>query len=247
MQSVTDLLNVSAYKFVFIEDPHALRATLLAHALELRLKGTMLLAHEGLNLFLAGHEEEVQVFLRTLLSDPRFVDLQLKRSWSQQRPFRRLRVRVKAEIIRMNIAGVRPALRRAPAVDAMTLRRWLDQGHDDAGRPVALLDTRNAFEADHGRFENAIDWRIAKFSDFPAALLKNAAQLEGKTVVSYCTGGIRCEKAALHMLDQGLQHVHQLDGGILRYFELAQGKHFRGKCFVFDDRALLDNALRPPT
>jgi UPF0176 protein len=245
IQRVPELLNLSAYKFVPIADPQRLRESLFLRAHELRLKGTVLLAHEGLNLFLAGLEADIQTFLSTLRSDPRFADLQAKRSWSPEPPFRRLRVKVKAEIIRMNLSGVRPSQRRAPLVDALTLARWLDQGHDDAGRPLVLLDTRNAFEVDHGRFDNAIDWRISKFSDFPAALEKNAAQLAGKTVVSYCTGGIRCEKAALHMLDQGLDHVFQLDGGILKYFELAQGRHFTGECFVFDERALLDNALRP--
>ncbi len=127
---------------------------------------------------------------------------------------------------------------------ATTVQRWLDQGHDDAGRPVVTLDTRNAFEVDHGTFEGAIDWRIHKFSDFPQALQAHRDELEGKTVVSFCTGGIRCEKAAILMQETGLEHVYQLEGGILKYFEETGGAHFRGECFVFDEREALGADLR---
>ena len=142
-------------------------------------------------------------------------------------------------------AAVRPAAGRAPALPAATLKRWLDQGHDDAGRPVVTLDTRNAFEVEHGRFEGAIDWRLGKFSEFPEALRRNFDALRGKTVVSYCTGGIRCEKAALVMQEAGLDAVYQLEGGILKYFEEAGGAHFSGDCFVFDEREAVDAHLRP--
>ena len=116
---------------------------------------------------------------------------------------------------------------------------------DDAGREVVTLDTRNAFEVDHGRFAGAVDWRIEKFSEFPHALSEHRTELEGKTVVSYCTGGIRCEKAALLMREAGLQNVLQLDGGILRYFEETGGAHFEGSCFVFDEREALSDTLAP--
>ncbi|HEY8050581.1 MAG TPA: rhodanese-like domain-containing protein, partial [Ramlibacter sp.] len=124
-------------------------------------------------------------------------------------------------------------------------KRWLDQGHDDAGRPVVTLDTRNAFEVDYGTFEGAVDWRLAKFSDFPGALDAHKHQLEGKTVISFCTGGIRCEKAAIYMREAGLENVWQLEGGILKYFEETGGAHFRGNCFVFDAREAVDAALQP--
>jgi UPF0176 protein len=154
-------------------------------------------------------------------------------------------VKHKREIIRMNHPAVQPASGRAPALDATTLKRWLDQGHDDAGRPLVLLDTRNAFEVDYGTFEGAVDWRLDKFSDFPDALRGHARELQGKTVVSFCTGGIRCEKAALVMREEGLADVWQLEGGILKYFEETGGAHFRGTCFVFDERQALDPGLNP--
>ena len=227
-----------------IDDPHGLREALHQRAQTLGLCGTILLAHEGINLFLAGEEAGVRSFLAGLHADPRFARLHAKESWSEEVPFRRLRVKVKREIIRMNHPAIQPASGRAPAIDANTAKRWLDQGHDDNGRPVVPLDTRNAFEVDYGTFDNAIDWRLAKFSDFPRALKEHRPELEGKTVVSFCTGGIRCEKAVLYMLEEGLTDVWQLDGGILQYFEEAGGAHFHGKCFVFDEREALDSELK---
>jgi UPF0176 protein len=242
---VNSVLNISAYRFVAIEDPAALREDLHTRARGLGLLGTILLAHEGINLFLAGAHESVDHFLRSLEADPRFLGIPVKKSISDTQPFRKLLVKVKGEIIRMNHPAVQPAAGRAPAVDAPTVKRWLDQGHDDEGRPVVTLDTRNGFEADHGTFEGAVDWRLERFSDFPAALAAHRDELAGRTVVSFCTGGIRCEKAALVMREAGLDHVWQLDGGILKYFEETGGAHFRGHCFVFDEREALDPELRP--
>jgi UPF0176 protein len=239
------VLNVAAYAFVAIGDPQGLRDHVERHAASLGLRGTVLLATEGINLFLAGTPEAARAFLAWLRADTRFAGLHAKESWSGEQPFRKLRVKVKREIIRMNHPAIQPASGRAPAVDAATVKRWLDQGHDDAGRPVVTLDTRNAFEVDWGSFRNAIDWRLGKFSDFPGALQAHRAELEGKTVVSFCTGGIRCEKAALYMLEAGLPNVWQLEGGILQYFEEVGGAHFQGRCFVFDEREALDPALQP--
>ncbi len=234
-----DILNISAYKFVDIEDPPGLREPWLARARNDGLKGTILLAQEGVNLFLAGPESAVRAFVGFIHQDARFTDITPKESWSHAQPFQRMLVKCKREIIRMNHPTIRPSGGRAPAVKADTVKRWLDQGHDDEGRPVVTLDTRNAFEVDAGAFEGAIDWRINRFSEFPAAAQAHRAALEGKTVVSYCTGGIRCEKAALYLRDLGLDSVYQLEGGILKYFEEVGGAHYRGDCFVFDERVAL--------
>lgn len=242
---MNNVLNVSAYKFVPLPDAAALRAPLLQRARALGLKGSILLAEEGINLFLAGAAEAVRALLAHLRADPRLADLQAKESWSGEVPFGRMLVKHKREIIRMNHPAIQPSSGRAPAVDARTLARWLDQGHDDAGRPVVMLDTRNAFEVDYGSFAGAVDWRLGKFSDFPEALRAHADDLQGKTVVSFCTGGIRCEKAALVMREEGLENVWQLEGGILKYFEETGGAHFQGTCFVFDEREALDPALLP--
>ena len=242
-------LNIAAYRFVPLDDLPALRQHLWQAAHDLGLKGTLLLAEEGINLCMAGPDADVNAWLAALRKDARFADLAVKPSWSARQPFQRLKVKIKAEIIRMNLPGavngLRPAAGRAPAVTAATLARWIEQGHDDTGRPIKLLDTRNGFEVDAGAFEGALDWRLQKFSDFPAALAAHRAELDGHTVVSYCTGGIRCEKAALVMQGLGLAHSYQLEGGILKYFEDTQGRApgWRGKCFVFDERAGLDTGL----
>jgi len=110
---------------------------------------------------------------------------------------------------------------------------------------VVLLDTRNGFEVDEGTFEGAIDWRLDKFSDFPQALLAHRSELQDKTVVSFCTGGIRCEKAAIFMREHDLPNTYQLEGGILKYLEETGGVHYRGNCFVFDERRTVDSQLAP--
>jgi UPF0176 protein len=237
--------NIAAYRFVELSDAARWRESIRSQAEALGLKGTVLLATEGINLVLAGSPAATHAFLAWLQHEPRFADMAVKQSFSEALPFKRLRVKLKAEIIRMNHPTIRPQARRAPTVDAATLARWLAAGHDDRGRPVVTLDTRNDFEADRGRFRGAIAWRITKFSEFPQALLAHRDALRGKTVVSYCTGGIRCEKAALFMQDAGVDDVFQLDGGILKYFEVTGGSHFDGDCFVFDEREALDNDLAP--
>ena len=241
------VLNISSYLFVTLSDTDALREHLHAEAQARGLKGTVLIAPEGINLFLAGAPEAVRAWVAVLQADPRFARLAPKESWSETVPFKKLLVKVKGEIIRMNHPTIRPDAAgdagRAPAVAPEVLRQWLTQGHDDAGRPVVTLDTRNDFEVDYGTFEGALDWRITKFSEFPDAVQAHRAELAGKTVVSFCTGGIRCEKAALYMQQAGIDHVYQLEGGILKYFELTDGAHWQGDCFVFDGREALATDL----
>jgi UPF0176 protein len=242
------LLNISAYAFVTLDRLGARRDTLAQFAQAHCLKGTVLLAEEGINLVLAGAEPGVRAWLAALREEPLLAALEVKESWSRTLPFRHLRVKVKREIIRMNQPQVQPAMGRAPAIDAATLARWLRAGHDDAGRELLLLDTRNGFEVDAGAFAGAVDWRLTKFSDFPAALAAHRSELEGRTVVSYCTGGIRCEKATLALRDAGIEHSYQLDGGVLRYFEhLPSAPHWQGRCFVFDGRETLGADLAPPS
>ncbi|MBO1113993.1 sulfurtransferase [Bordetella petrii] len=239
------VVNIAAYKFVFLDNLPALRAGVLAQAEAAGLKGTVLLAEEGINLFLAGSRGSIDTLLHWLRADGRFADLDVKFSLSEAVPFRRLRVKIKREIIRMDHPAIQPQAGRAPAVSPATLARWLEQGADDHGRPVVMLDTRNAFEVDAGTFQDAVDWRIERFTQFPAAVRAHRDSLRGKTVVSFCTGGIRCEKAALYMAESGVEHVYQLEGGILKYFEETGGKGFNGHCFVFDERVALDPALAP--
>jgi UPF0176 protein len=240
---VNKILNISSYKFVPLPDAHELRPVLLERCLTRALKGTILLAEEGINLFLAGPAEAVRGFVSELHADPRFADIKPKESWSEEPPFHKMLVKVKPEIIRMNHPTIRPAQGRAPAVSPATAKRWLDQGFDDNGRHVVILDTRNDYEVDEGTFKGAIDWRLTKFTEFPDALRAHKEALQDKTIISFCTGGIRCEKAAIFMQQNGLPHTYQLEGGILKYFEETDGSHFVGGCFVFDDRRAVDIEL----
>ncbi len=243
MQSTANFVNIAAYKFINIDDTAGIRPKFQERCKTLDLKGTILLTPEGINLFLAGSRASIDDFLAWLRADPRFADIEVKESYSEEQSFKRMLVKLKPEIITMRMPLIQPEKGRAPAVEAKTLKRWLDQGHDDAGKPVVMLDTRNAFEVDVGTFENTIDYRITKFSEFPEVVAQHKNELDGKTVVTFCTGGIRCEKAAIHMQNIGFDSVYQLEGGILKYFEEVGGDHYTGDCFVFDRRTALNPKL----
>ena len=243
MESV---LNIAAYLFTPITDREQLRPVLRERADAAGLKGTILLAEEGINMFLAGEAGAVRGFVEQLREEPRFAALTTKESWSAQQPFGKMLVKLKREIIRMDHPTIRPIEERAPAVAPRTLKRWLDQGHDDDGREVVMLDTRNAFEVDYGTFEGALDWRIARFTQFPDSASAHREALADKTVVSFCTGGIRCEKATIYLREEGVDAL-QLEGGILGYFEHVGADHYDGECFVFDEREALAPDLTPRT
>ena len=242
---MTQITNIAAYKFVALDRLAERREAMQDKASSLGLKGTILLAEEGVNLFMAGPAPDIDAFLAWLRDDPAFAVLEVKFSASSSVPFGRLRVRIKREIIRMNHPAIRPAAARAPAVDSITVERWIKQGKDDEGHPVVMLDTRNAFEVQAGTFADALHWNIDRFTQFPQAVLEHKEELAGKTIVSFCTGGIRCEKAAIFMAEAGVERVFQLEGGILKYFEQTGGTGYEGNCFVFDERETLDPRLAP--
>lgn len=237
--------NIAAYRFVRIADPDAVADRLRTHAETLGLRGSVLVAPEGLNLFLAGTVDAISAFLEALRADARFADLQAKHSRSAAVPFARLKVRVKPEIIAFRRDDASPLASRAPTVVPAMLARWIAQGADDEGRRLVLLDTRNREEVAYGTFADALVLPIDNFVDLPAAVLAEREALADATVVSFCTGGIRCEKAALWMRAQGMDNVLQLEGGILGYFEAVGGAGYAGACFVFDERVALDATLAP--
>lgn len=239
------ILNTAAYHFVPIADPPALAAQMRVWAEAGALRGTALIAPEGVNLFLAGEERAIHAFFEQLRADPRFAELRVKYSRSGAQPFARLKVKIKPEIISFRRDETSPLAGRAPAVAPATLAKWLQQGHDDAGKRVVLLDTRNRQEVEYGTFAGALTLPIDKFTDLPEAMQPHRDDLSDATVVSFCTGGIRCEKAALWMQAAGMENVLQLDGGILGYFEQVGGQGYDGCCFVFDERVALDPELKP--
>ncbi len=238
-------VNIAAYKFITFDNTEEMRPQFQALCAELNLKGTILLTPEGINMFLSGLPADIEAYLAWLRKDPRFADIEVKFSYSDEQSHKRMLVKIKQEIITMRMPLIKPELGRAPAVDAATLKRWLDQGHDDNGKPVVMVDTRNDFEVDVGTFDNTVDYRIAKFTEFPEVIAAHKDDFAGKTVVTFCTGGIRCEKAAIHMQNIGYDNVYQLEGGILKYFEEVGGAHYTGDCFVFDYRTALNPKLEP--
>ena len=241
------ILNIAAYLFVPIADADALALRLRERAETDGLRGSMLVTPEGLNLFLAGDEAVLRAFLAWLREDPRFASLHAKESWSEAIPFAKLKVKRKDEVIafRREHASPLDTGERAPAVDPPTLQRWIAQGHDDAGRRLVLLDTRNREEFGFGTFKGALTLPIDNFTELPEALAPHRDALADATVVSFCTGGIRCEKAALWLRHDGMDNLLQLDGGILGYFEQVGGAGYDGRCFVFDGRVALDPHLQP--
>ena len=233
-----NFINIAAYRFVTLDDLPALRASLKAQCLALGLKGTILLAPEGINLFLAGAPADIESFIVYLRADERFAGMQFKQSPSDHQPFNRMLVKLKKEIISMGRPDISPAEHPAPSLNAKTLKAWLDEGRD-----VVLLDTRNRYEIKLGTFRNAQQLDIDTFRAFPDEVQKLDPVFKEKTIVTFCTGGIRCEKAAPVLLDAGFRNVYQLAGGILKYFEEAGGEHYVGECFVFDRRVALNPQL----
>jgi len=233
------IANIAAYKFASLPDLRALRARLLVQCRAWELKGTILLSVEGINLFVAGEHEKIDLLLAELRSLPGLSGLQPKFSETDHQPFSRMLVRMKKEIIAFGVAGINPAQRTSPKLSAKELKQWLDEG-----RPVTLLDTRNDYEVKLGTFKNAMPAGIDHFRDFPAAVRKLPPQLKDQPIVMFCTGGIRCEKAGPFMENEGFKKIFQLDGGILKYFEECGGAHYDGECFVFDQRVGLDPSLQ---
>lgn len=233
------VLNVAAYKFADLDDLTSRRTLLKARCDALCLKGTILLSPEGINLFLAGEPSSVRTLLDELAAWPELLGLDVKESYSDRQPFRRMNVRLKREIIAFGVPTIDPRATTTPRLSPAELKQWLDEG-----RPVILLDVRNRYEVELGKFAAATDLGIDSFRAFPEAIEQLPDEARTTPVVTYCTGGIRCEKAAPLLEQQGFREVYQLDGGILRYFEQCGGEHWRGECFVFDHRVAVDSQLR---
>jgi UPF0176 protein len=235
---VQPILNIAAYRFLPVSDLRPLRERLQRQCNDWQLKGTILLSPEGINLFVAGPGDKIEHLLTELRGLPGLETLEPKVSETDHQPFNRMLVRIKKEIIAFGVDGIDPARRTSPKLAPKELKRWLDEG-----RPVTLLDTRNDYEVKLGTFRNALPIGIDHFRDFPRAVDKLAPELKQQPIVMFCTGGIRCEKAGPYMEREGFEHVFQLDGGILKYFEECGGEHYDGECFVFDGRVGVDASL----
>ncbi|MAH98225.1 MAG: sulfurtransferase [Euryarchaeota archaeon] len=233
------MVNIAGYRFVDLPDRDDLQAPMLEKCNHLDLKGSILLSHNGINFFLSGEEKQIGSFIHFLESDTRFSGIPIKKSFSEYRPFRRMLVKRKREIISLGMDEIRPADFSGERISPTEFRKIIESDEE-----ILVLDTRNDYEIRIGSFEGAIDLGIPSFRDFPEALDSLPEEYKQKTVVMYCTGGIRCEKASAVMLNSGFEDVRQLNGGILAYFEECGGEHWNGECFVFDQRVALDHELR---
>lgn len=231
------------YKFVAIEDPPALREALLDFARAHEIKGSILIAPEGINATVAGPDAGVRKLLAYLRSDPRFADLVSKESYAGAPPFGRLKVRLKREIV---------TLKRPEADPTKRVGTYVSPGEWNAlisDPDVVVVDTRNAYEVAIGTFKDAIDPATRVFSEFPDFVAANLDPEKHKRVAMFCTGGIRCEKASAYLLAKGFPEVYHLEGGILKYLETVPPHEslWQGECFVFDERVALEHGVKPGT
>ncbi len=230
-------VNIAGYRFAALDDRDALREPFRNTCKELELLGTILLSMEGINFFLSGTQDAIDGFVDFLEKDERFIDIPLKISYSAERAFRKMYVRLKKEIISMGLDEIKPEESTAPGISPAEFRQWLDEGRD-----ITVLDTRNDYEIRLGTFTKSVNLGLSTFRGIPKEI-QNSKLNKDKPVVMFCTGGIRCEKASQLMLNEGFSDVRQLKGGILGYFEEVGGDHWDGDCFVFDRRVAVNPQL----
>ncbi|ETX15785.1 hypothetical protein OCH239_11415 [Roseivivax halodurans JCM 10272] len=228
------------YHFTPFPDPAALKPALEAVAREGEVTGTLLLATEGINGTIGGPEAGVARVIEHVRALPGCDDLEVKYSAASERPFARLKVRLKKEIVTLGQEGVDPRARTGHYVEPAEWTEFIRQPD------VAVIDTRNDYEVAIGTFEGAVDPKTESFRDFPAWWEENKERFEGKRVAMFCTGGIRCEKSTNWLLAQGASEVYHLKGGILKYLEEVPEERsaWQGECFVFDGRVSVGHGLR---
>ena len=230
------IINTTFYKFLTFENEQllTLQNELREEALASHIKGTILLSTEGINLMIAGERENVDKYKQFLSNISTLSDVVYKETLSESCPFKKFVVRIKKEIVTMRYPDIHPEKETAQYISPETLQSWYEEKQD-----MVVLDTRNDFEIAMGTFKNAINLRLQSFSDFPNAIDRFPESLKDKFIVTFCTGGIRCEKASALMIKKGFKKVYQLDGGILHYYEKCGDNYFKGKCFVFDKRIFI--------
>ncbi len=232
------VVNIAGYKFEPLVDPTDLVSLYQKKCDELELKGTMLISKNGINFSLAGTQQATDTIIAYLEEDNRFLNIPLKVTYSETQPFRRMKVRLKKEIISLGRKDINPRELTGERISPQDLKNLLDNKED-----VLVLDTRNEYETRVVKFENAIDLNLDTFRDFPKAVESLPEEYKDKQIVMYCTGGIRCEKASAVMMKAGFADVKQLEGGVLDYFKETGGAYWEGDCFVFDERVALDTEL----
>lgn len=239
-EDAVEPLQVAAfYKFTSIADAEVTREWVRALGESWGIRGTVLVAPEGINGTIAGSASDLPEFWRLLCAREELGEIEVKYSTAQRWPFRKLKVRLKEEIVRMKIPGVDPNRSVGNYVEPT---EWNDL---IAAEDVIVVDTRNHFECAMGTFQGAIDPNTVSFGEFPAFIQENLDEHKGKRIAMFCTGGIRCEKATSYMVEQGFEQVFHLKGGILKYLEEvpAEESLWEGSCFVFDERVGIGHGL----
>lgn len=243
------LVHLSFYRFYQVGNAEAmqkLRTHLKAICIGLQLKGTVLIAPEGVNAMVAGSRESIDAFKEVCRTELGVPDRVFREAPAQEEPFKRMLVKLKKEIITVGDPDLRPDLETAERISPVQLKQWMDEG-----KPFVLLDTRNDYEVAVGTFKGAEELKIQHsrhFNDRVKARLDEAmdsGEWKDRPIVTFCTGGIRCEKGSAVLLKHGMKNVYQLDGGILGYLQENGPAHFEGQCFVFDWRLAVDGNLRP--
>ncbi len=234
------IVVAALYKFSNLDNFRELKTPLLQFCQKHGIKGTLLLAAEGINGTVAGTRDSIDSLLNYLQSDPRLSDLEYKESYCEKQPFYRTRVKLKKEIVTMGVADLDPS----KSGKYVAPEDWNQVISDP---DVVLIDTRNDYEIGIGTFANAINPKTNTFREFPAFVDKELSHLKDKKIAMCCTGGIRCEKSTAYLLQQGFKDVVHLKGGILKYLEEVPVEEslWNGECFVFDNRVAVNNKLAP--
>ncbi|MBT8139495.1 MAG: rhodanese-related sulfurtransferase [Gammaproteobacteria bacterium] len=235
------LVVAALYKFVALDDYRELREPLLDQCLHAGLKGTLLLAHEGINGTVAGSRQDIDAVLAWLGRDPRLANLEVKESIDDGEPFYRMKVKLKKEIVTMGVEDIDPARSVGHYVEPEAWNALISDPD------VTIIDTRNDYETEIGSFEGATIPDTKSFREFPDYVAREMDPAKHKKVAMFCTGGIRCEKSTAYLLRQGFEEVYHLKGGILKYLEQVpeEDSLWRGECFVFDNRVTVDHQLQP--
>ncbi len=227
------------YKFTALDDYRALRDPLHKVMLDNHVRGTLLLASEGINGTVAASREAIDILLAWLRNDPRLADIDCKESFTDRLPFKRTRVKLKKEIVTMGVPGIDP---QRVVGTYVSPGEWNQLISDP---DVLLVDTRNDYEVKVGTFKDAINPATETFREFPGFVKESLDPKKHKKVAMFCTGGIRCEKSTAYLKEQGFDEVYHLKGGILKYLEEMQEQEtlWEGECFVFDDRITVNSRL----
>ncbi|MFD1215112.1 MULTISPECIES: oxygen-dependent tRNA uridine(34) hydroxylase TrhO [Microbulbifer] len=234
-----NIVVCALYKFVALDDFETLREPLLKTLLDNEVRGTLLLASEGINGTVAGSRAGIDALLSYLKSDPRLADLDTKESLTGEMPFLRSKVKLKREIVTMGVQGIDPLRSVGTYVKPQDWNTLISDPD------VLLIDTRNDYEVQVGTFENAVNPQTTTFREFPDYVQEHLDPSKHKKVAMFCTGGIRCEKSTAYLKEQGFDEVYHLQGGILKYLEEVPEEEtlWKGECFVFDDRVTVNHSL----